>query len=74
MVEVRMRGATAFEKPLASVAGKKKMRLLYAADRLWRGYLSKRPDVARMRIDVAGVTFAKDGSVNVEYITGAITA
>ncbi|WP_394842423.1 YraN family protein [Pendulispora brunnea] len=74
LVEVRTRGATAYEKPLASVAGKKKMRLLHAADRLWRGYLSKRPDVARMRIDVAGVTFGVDGSVHIEYIPGAITA
>ncbi|WXA81280.1 YraN family protein [Pendulispora rubella] len=74
LVEVRTRGATAYEKPLASVAGKKRMRLLHAADRLWRGHLSKRPDVARMRIDVAGVTFSPDGSPHVEYIPGAITA
>ena len=74
LVEVRMRGRTAFERPFASIAGKKKMRLLYAADRLWRGHLAKMPGVERMRIDVAGVTFEDDGSVHIEYISGAITA
>ncbi|HWL89124.1 MAG TPA: YraN family protein [Polyangiaceae bacterium] len=74
MVEVRTRGRTAFEGPFASIAGKKKMRLLYAADRLWRGHLAKMPGVERMRIDVAGVTFDEDGDAHVEYVSGAITA
>jgi putative endonuclease len=73
MVEVRTRGPTAFEGGLASVAGKKKMHLLNAADRLWRHRLSKMPGIERMRIDVASVTFEPDGA-RVEYITGAITA
>ncbi len=72
MIEVRTRGPGAFERPLASVAGKKKMRLLHAADRLWSRHLKKMEGVERMRIDVAGVTFA-NGEAQIDYIPGAIT-
>lgn len=71
MVEVRMRGPGAFEGPLASIASKKKMRILHAADRLWRRHLSKM-DGVRMRIDVAGVTLVS-GEAQIDYIPGAIT-
>ncbi|WXB17548.1 YraN family protein [Pendulispora albinea] len=74
MVEVRARGRTAFERPLASVAGRKRMHLVRAAERLWRLHLAKVAGVERMRIDVAGVTFGRDGVADVEYIAGAITA
>ncbi len=74
LVEVRTRGPGAFEGGLASIAGKKKMHLLHAAERLWRHRLSKMPDIERMRIDVAAVTFAADGTAHIEYIAGAITA
>ncbi len=74
MVEVRTRGKGAFERAFASVAGKKRARLLMAADRLWRFHLAKTPGVERMRIDVASVTFDDDGASHVEYIEGAITA
>jgi putative endonuclease len=72
MIEVRTRGPGAFEGPLASIAGKKKMRLLYAADRLWSRHLKTMEGVERMRIDVAGVTFA-NGEAQIDYIPGAIT-
>ena len=73
VVEVRTRGTGAFEKPLASVSREKRRMLLKASRGLWRGRLSKMPDVARMRIDVIGVTRAADGSTALEWIRGAIT-
>ena len=72
MIEVRTRGPGAFEGPLASIVGKKKMRLLYAADRLWSRHLKTMDGVERMRIDVAGVTFA-NGEAQIDYIPGAIS-
>jgi putative endonuclease len=72
VVEVRTRGAGAFEKPLASVSRGKQQMLLRAARGVWRGRLSKMPDVERMRIDVIAVTF-EDGTPRVEWIRGAIT-
>jgi len=73
MIEVRTRGRGAFERAFASVAGKKKMHLLNAADRLWRFYLAKLPGIERMRIDVASVSFDERGMPHVEYLAGAIT-
>ena len=73
MVEVRARGPGAFEGPFASIVGKKKMRILYAADRLWRRHLSKMEGVERMRIDVAGVAF-ENGEAKIDYVAGALTA
>lgn len=74
LVEVRARGPGALERPFASVAGRKRMHLLNAADRLWRFHLAKMPGIERMRIDVAGVTFDAGGRPCVEYVAGAITA
>ena len=74
MVEVRVRGRGAFERPFASIAGMKRTRLLRAADRLWRGRLAAMRDVERMRIDVAAVRFDDDGTTHVEYVAGAIAA
>ena len=69
IVEVRARGAGAFEKPLASITREKRRLLLRASRGLWRGRLKKMPDVLRLRIDVMAV--AEDGAV--EWIKGAIT-
>ena len=73
MIEVRFRGVGAYERAFASIAGKKKMRLLHAADRLWRFHLAKMEGIDRMRIDVAAVTFGPHGAV-IELVEGAITA
>ena len=73
IVEVRTRGATAYEKPLASLNGKKRRHILHAADRLWRSTLSKIPSVERLRIDVAAVSVT-GRTTYVEYIEGAISA
>ncbi len=71
LVEVRTRGAGAFQKPLASISVPKRLRLLRAADRLWRREISRMPGVERIRIDVAAVDM-RAGRVGVEYIEGAI--
>ena len=73
IVEVRTRGPSAYEKPLASVTREKRRLLLRAARGLWRGRLKKMPDVLRVRIDVVAVTYADDGAPMVEWIKGAIT-
>jgi Holliday junction resolvase-like predicted endonuclease len=72
IVEVRTRGANAYEGALASVSVVKRRRLLTASHRLLAGRLVR--DVAmieRVRIDVASVAF-KNGVTTVEYIAGAI--
>lgn len=71
IVEVRARGQGAFERPLASLASKKRMRLLHAADRLWRARLSRMPGVERLRIDAAAVDL-RDEPPRVEIIEGAV--
>ena len=71
LVEVRTRGAGSYERPLASVSVPKRLRLLRAADRLWRRSISQMPGVERVRIDVAAVDL-RPGRVSVEYIEGAI--
>jgi putative endonuclease len=73
IVEVRARGATAYERPFASLLSKKRMRLLHAADRLWRTKLSKMAAVKRLRIDAASVDLRVEPPA-VEYIEGAFMA
>lgn len=73
IVEVRTRGAGSFETALGSVSPAKQRLLLRAARGLWRGRLAKMPDVARVRIDVAAVTFGEGGAPSIEWIAGAIT-
>ena len=73
IVEVRMRGLTAFEGPLASVDKKKQTKLVRAAERLWRERWSKDPKAPRLRFDVVGVTVDERGT-HVEHIPGAFTA
>jgi putative endonuclease len=72
VVEVRTRSAGAFERALASISRAKQKTLLKAARGVWRGRLSKMPDVARMRIDVIAVGF-EGGSATIEWIRGALT-
>jgi putative endonuclease len=73
IVEVRQRGASSFETPLASIDAKKRGRLVRAAERLWRERWSKDPKPPRLRFDVMGVRFTEDGT-QVEHVTGAFTA
>jgi putative endonuclease len=71
VVEVRTRGPGAFQGALESVAGEKAARLREATKRLWDTQLASRPDVKRVRIDVAAVTF-EGGRTHVEVIEGAL--
>ena len=73
MVEVRARGASAYERPLASLASKKRMRLLHAAERLWRAHLARMPGVTRMRIDAASVDLRTEPP-RIDYVEGALMA
>ncbi len=74
IVEVRMRGAGAFEGPLASVDAKKRAFLIRAAERLWRERWKTDPNPPRLRFDVVGVRVGTDGSYDVEHVAGAFTA
>lgn len=74
VVEVRARGAGAFEKPLASVSRTKRLSILRAARTLWRSRLSRMRGIRRMRIDVAAFHFDAGDRWSVEWIAGAFTA
>ena len=75
IVEVRTRGAGSYASALASVDATKRAALVRAAQRYWREHLAKRPDVARLRFDVAAVHLEGDGpGASVEYIEAAFTA
>jgi putative endonuclease len=71
VVEVRTRGPGSLTSALQSITPQKRSRLLRATERLWRGRLSRRTDVERVRIDVAAVRFEGD-ETEVEYVEGAI--
>ena len=71
LVEVRTRGKGSFLPALATISRAKRERLLRAADRLWQSEFASQMDVARMRIDVAAVSFG-EGAPRVEYIEGAV--
>lgn len=73
IVEVRARAAGAPVGPLASISPSKRKALLSASRGLWRGRLARMPEVRRVRIDVAAVTYAADGSARLEWIRGALT-
>lgn len=73
VVEVRTRASGSFEGPFASIRKSKRERLIRGVERLWREWLATMPAVARVRIDVAAVTFEK-GQTRVEYVKGAISA
>ena len=71
-VEVRTRGRGAFQRALESIGPAKQARLLRAVERLWREQLAGSPEIERVRIDVAAVTF-EGGETHIEYVEGAVT-
>jgi len=71
VVEVRVRGEGAYERPFESIGPMKQRRVLRAVARLWREKLAAMPEVQRVRIDVAAVRFEGDGAL-VDYVEGAI--
>lgn len=74
IVEVRFRGAGAFEAPLTSIDAKKRAKLVRAAHRLWRERWARDPSPPRLRFDVVGVTLDERGGTHVEHVAGAFTA
>ena len=73
VVEVRARGPGSYEKPLASISRTKRRTLLRGMRALWKGRLSKMPEVKRVRIDVAAVPRDAEGAMTIEWIAGAFT-
>jgi len=71
VIEVRHRGAGAWQTGLASIAPAKAKRVRAAGERLWRERFLRDASVNRMRFDVAVVTF-HDGEPRIEYALGVI--
>ena len=72
VVEVRTRGASAWQTGLESIARAKAKRVRAAGERLWRERFLRDPSVNRMRFDVAVVTFDERGSPLIEYARGVL--
>jgi Holliday junction resolvase-like predicted endonuclease len=72
VVEVRTRGATAWQTGMESIARTKAKRVRAAGERLWRQRFQRDPTVNRMRFDVAAVTFDEAGHASIEYAKGVL--
>ena len=72
VVEVRHRGAGAWQTGLESVVPAKVKRVRAAGERLWRERFLRDARVNRMRFDVAVVTFDVDGEARIEYARGVM--
>ncbi|MCH2108579.1 MAG: YraN family protein [Polyangiaceae bacterium] len=70
IVEVRYRGAGAYQSALASIGPLKRIRIRRAGKRLWSQRYRRDPMVARMRFDVAAVSESSEGMA-LEYIRAA---
>jgi putative endonuclease len=70
VVEVRTRGAGAWQTGMESIARTKAKRVRAAGERLWRQRFLRDPTVNRMRFDVAVVTFDEAGNHSIEYARG----
>jgi len=71
VVEVRTRGKHSYETGFSSISPRKRSRLLQATEQLWSTTLCHMPEVQRVRIDVASVSFERSG-VSLEYDEGAL--
>jgi putative endonuclease len=72
VIEVRTRGATAWQTGMESIARAKAKRVRAAGERLWRQRFLRDPSVNRMRFDVAVVTFDSAGKPSIEYARGVL--
>ena len=72
VVEVRTRGATAWQTGMESVMRTKAKRVRAAGEKLWRQRFLRDPTVNRMRFDVAVVTFDPNGVPSIEYALGVL--
>lgn len=73
VMEVRTRGPRAFTTAIGSIDAAKRRRLRLAAARVWRRWFKGRPEIERLRFDVAAVSFAEDGNVTIEHIRAAFS-
>ncbi len=71
IVEVRTRGAGAWQGALGSVGWIKQQRLRDAGKLLWARRFSKWPGVERVRFDVAAVDLEARAGPEVEYVRAA---
>jgi putative endonuclease len=71
IVEVRTRGPSSWQGPLASVDAAKRARIRTAGERLWRARFLHDVSIERMRFDIAAVTFTDEGAARVEYVKAA---
>ena len=72
VVEVRHRGAGAWQTGMESINATKARRVRAAGERLWRERFERDPTVNRMRFDVAVVTFDAAGAPSIEYARGVL--
>jgi putative endonuclease len=72
VVEVRHRGARAWQTGMESIVPAKAKRVRAAGERLWRERFSRDARVNRMRFDVAVVTFEGSGEARIEYARGVL--
>jgi putative endonuclease len=72
VVEVRTRGAGAWQTGMESIAGLKAKRVRTAGEKLWRKRFEHDPSVNRMRFDVAVVSYGESGEPTIEYARGVI--
>ena len=72
VVEVRHRGASAWQTGMESVVRAKAKRVRAAGERLWRERFLRDARVNRMRFDVAVVTFEGSGEARIEYARAAL--
>ena len=72
IVEVRTRGAGAWQTGMESVARAKTKRVRAAGERLWRQKFEGDSSVNRMRFDVAVVSYDARGEALIEYARGVM--
>jgi putative endonuclease len=72
VVEVRTRGARAWQTAFDSIDARKIERVRRAGERLWETRFASDPSVERMRFDAASVRFDATGETIVEYATGVL--
>jgi putative endonuclease len=71
VIEVRMRGKSAWQRPLDSIGPTKRKRLRRAATMLWDRRWSKISGVSRVRFDVIAVRLPPRGPPTIEHVRAA---
>ena len=71
VVEVRTRGPGSWTRAFGSIDGEKRLRLRRAGERLWQRRYKNDASAERMRFDAASVSFAADGTPQIEYSVAA---